>query len=80
MLQKETTFECNIFSIVVHHSCSTERQIKKHQRWPIAIMNMRLQKEVIFIHKQPSCEKSVQPQNARVKKDVKSKVTAKKWL
>jgi len=29
---------------------------------------------------QPSCEKSVWLQNARVKKDVKSKVAAKKWL
>ena len=29
---------------------------------------MQLQKEVIPIQKQPSCEKSVQPQKARVKK------------
>ena len=35
----------------------------------------------IFIYtKTASCEKRVQPQNARVKKDVKSKVAAKKWL
>ena len=33
-----------------------------------------------IIQKQPSCEKSVWPQNARVKKDVKLKVVAKKWL
>ena len=30
--------------------------------------------------KTASCEKRVRPQNARVKKDVKSKVAAKKWL
>ena len=41
---------------------------------------MQLQKEVISIQKQPSCEKSERPQNVRVKKDVKSKVAAKKWL
>jgi len=41
-------------------------------------MNMQLQKEVISIQT-ASCEKSVWPQNARVKKDVKSKVAAKKW-
>ena len=31
-------------------------------------MIVQLQKEVISIHKQSSCEKSVQSQNARVKK------------
>jgi len=40
-------------------------------------MIMQLQKEVISTQKQPSCEKSVQPQNA---KDGNSKVAAKKWL
>ena len=36
-------------------------------------MTMQLQKEVISIEKQPSCEKSVRPQNARVKKsEIKS--------
>ena len=30
--------------------------------------------------KTASCEKRVRPQNARVKKDVKSKVATKKWL
>jgi len=34
----------------------------------------------LTIQKQPSCEKSVQRQNARVKKDGKSKMVAKKWL
>ena len=43
---------------------------------------MHLQKEVIAIYtkKKPNCEKSVWPQNARKKNDVKSKVVAKKWL
>jgi len=36
---------------------------------------------VTFIYtKTASCEKRVRPQNAWVKKDVKSKVVAKKWL
>jgi len=26
MLQKETNFECNIFFIVVYHSCSKEKK------------------------------------------------------
>jgi len=43
-------------------------------------MNVQLQKEVISIQKQQAVKKSVQPQNARVKKDVKSEVAAKKWL
>jgi len=30
--------------------------------------------------KTASCEKRVWPQNARMKKDVKSKVVARKWL
>jgi len=30
--------------------------------------------------KQPNCKRSVQPQSTRVKKEVKSKVAAKKWL
>jgi len=38
---------------------------------------MQLQKEVKSDPKQPSCKKSVQ---SIVKKDVKSKVAAKKWL
>jgi len=42
-------------------------------------MNAQLQKEVISMQKQPSCEKGVWPQNARVKKVVKSKVVAKKY-
>jgi len=32
---------------------------------------------LLSIQKQPSCEKSVQPQKARVKKDVKSKSDSK---
>jgi len=30
--------------------------------------------------KTASCEKRVRPQNTKVKKDVKSKLAAKKWL
>jgi len=45
------------------------------QLWCIVIM--QLQKEVISIQKQPSCEKSVRPKNGRVKTDMK---VAKKWL
>ena len=30
--------------------------------------------------KQPSCKKGAAPKKAMVKKDVKSKVAAKKWL
>jgi len=41
---------------------------------------MQLQKEVKSNPKQPICKKSVRPQKAIVKKDVKSKVAAKKWL
>jgi len=33
-----------------------------------------------LIQKQPSCEKCAALKNAVVKKDVKSKVAAKKWL
>jgi len=36
------------------------------QLW--CIINMQLQKEVISIQKQPSCEKGVWPQKAKVKK------------
>jgi len=45
------------------------------QLW--CIMNMQLQKEVISIQKQQA---RVQPQNTWVKKDLNSKVAAKKWL
>jgi len=42
---------------------------------------MQLQKEVKSNPKQTSCKKVCSPQeNAVVKKDVKSKVVAKKWL
>jgi len=41
---------------------------------------MQLQKEVKSNPKQPSCEKRMQLQKVIVKKDVKSKVAAKKWL
>jgi len=42
---------------------------------------MKLQKEVRSNPKQPSCKKKcAAPKNAVVKKDVKSKVTAKKLL
>jgi len=39
---------------------------------------MKLQKEVKPNPKHPSCKKSVRP--PRMKKDVKSKVAARKWL
>jgi len=41
---------------------------------------MQLQKEVKSNPIQPSCKKSAAPKKAIVKKDVKSKVAAKKWL
>jgi len=41
---------------------------------------MQLQKEVKSNPKQPSYKKACGPKNAVVKKDVKSKVVAKKWL
>jgi len=41
------------------------------------LYNMKLQKEVKSNPKQPSCKKVFGPV---VKKDVKSKVAAKKWL
>jgi len=41
---------------------------------------MQLQKEVKSNPKQPSCKKVYGPKKAIVKKDVKSKVAAKKWL
>jgi len=41
---------------------------------------MQLQKEVKSNPKHPSCKKGVAPKNAVVKKDVKSRVAAKKWL
>jgi len=41
---------------------------------------MQLQKEVKSNPKQPSCKKVCGPKKAIVKKDVKSRVAAKKWL
>jgi len=41
---------------------------------------MQLQKEVKSNPKQPSCKKSVWPKKAIVKKDVKYKMAAMKWL
>jgi len=41
---------------------------------------MQLQNEVKSNLKQSSCKKSVWPKKATVKKDVKSKAAAKKWL
>jgi len=41
---------------------------------------MQLQKEVKCNPKQPSCKKGYNPKKAIVKKDMKSKVAAKKWL
>jgi len=47
----------------------------------LAIHIMQLQKEVKSNPKQPSCKKRcAAPKKAIVKKDVKSKVAAKKWL
>jgi len=46
----------------------------------VCIHSMLLQKEVKSNPKQPSCKKCVAPKKAIVKKDVKSKVVAKKWL
>jgi len=47
----------------------------------LAIHSMRLQKEMKSNPKQPSCKKKcAAPKKAIVKKDVKSKVAAKKWL
>ena len=40
---------------------------------------LQLQKEVLSLPKQPSCEKGVQP-SKRPEKVRKSKVAAKKWL
>jgi len=44
------------------------------------LYNMQLQKGVKSNQKQPSCKKGAASKNAVVKKDVKSKVAAKKWL
>ena len=63
---KQSNYERSIFFIVVHHSCSKEKRTAK-LAW--CIMIMQLQNEVISIQKQPSCEKSVQPQNARVERN-----------
>jgi len=47
----------------------------------LAIHSMQLQKEVKSNPKQPSCKKKVcGPKKAIVKKDLKSKVVAKKWF
>jgi len=46
----------------------------------LTIHSMQLQKEVKSNPKQPSWKKCVAPKKAIVKKDVKSKVAAKKWL
>ena len=44
-------------------------------------LGIQIQKEVNSNQKQPSCKKrSVALEKAMVKKDVKSKVAAKKWL
>jgi len=39
-----------------------------------------IKKEVKSNPKQPTCKKVCSPKKANVKKDVKSKVAAKKWL
>ena len=44
------------------------------------LCNIQIQKEVISNQKQPSCKKGAAAKKAMVKKDVKSKVAAKKWL
>jgi len=46
------------------------------------LCSIQLQKELKpkVIQKQPSCKKCAAPEKAIVKKDVKSKVAAKKWL
>jgi len=41
---------------------------------------MQLQKEVKSNSKQPNCKKTCDLKKVIVKKDVKSKVAAKKWL
>ena len=44
------------------------------------LSGIRIQQEVKSNQKQPSCKKSGALKKAMVKKDVKSKVAAKKWL
>ena len=44
------------------------------------LWGIQMQKEVKSNPKQPSCKKSAALRQAMVKKDVKSKVAAKKWL
>ena len=57
-------------------------RLKKPQSRPMASFGVyiQIQKEVISNQKQPSCKKGAAPKKAMVKKDVKSKVAAKKWL
>jgi len=72
----------SIFFKAVHDSCNIEkRQIKKHRPASVYYEYAIKQLSDISMHKQPSCEKvcgSEMP--ARVKKDEKLKVAAKKWL
>ena len=67
---------CFIFSF----SCGKENKMDKLKAPKLAygqLWGIQIQKEVKSNPKQPSCKKTVK---AMVKKDVKSKVAAKKWL
>jgi len=68
---KQSNFESSIFSIVVH----SLKKTNKHLIYEYAIT-----KRSDIYAKTAKLWKSVLPQNARVKKDVKSMVAAKKWL
>ena len=63
-------------------SCGKEKKwVKKAQKPAIGrLCSIQIQKEVIFNQKQQSYKKGAAPKKAMVKKDLKSKVAAKKWL
>ena len=61
-------------------SCGKEKKLVKKAPKPTygRLWGIQIQKVVISNPKQPSCKKSVAPEKPMVKKDVKSKVAAKK--
>ena len=76
---KKCIFKSTTALHLISPSCSKEKDRQKRSAkaslWPAKYI-----KEVISNPKQPSCKKVCSPQKAKVKKDVKSRLAAKKWL
>ena len=78
LLIKYLKYICFIF----FSSCGKEKKIVLKVLKPAIgwLWGIQIQKEVKSNQKQLSCKKRCGPKKAMVKKDVKSKVVAKKWL